>query len=353
MEKKWRWRVAEKRQETPQAVTLQLELLEGGPIAYQPGQYLPVVRTFHLREERRAYSFSSCPGVDALPAITVKRIPNGLFSTWLVQQVREGDVLESAEPAGRFLLPEQKPGRLLYVAAGSGITPVLSHLKAIFQKKDWATVPVRLLYANRDSEHTIFKKQIDAWIARWPERFWVTYFFSGEKGGAHAEHAHLNNGLFEKHLLAFIGGQTRSSSRRELHTFLCAPMPLMRMARMTLRALGFPEERIHQETFTPDVRLRSREIDLSRRHRIVVTLRDGQRKEFETFEGETILQGALRQGVSLPYTCKSGVCLSCLARCVRGEVDVNFVEQTKREGPGAWVNTCIGYAVSEVVELAL
>ncbi len=353
MEKRWRWRVAEKRQETPEAVTLQLELLEGGPIAYQPGQYLPVVRTFHLREERRAYSFSSCPGVDALPAITVKRIPNGLFSTWLVQQVREGDVLESAEPAGRFLLPEQTPGRLLYVAAGSGITPVLSHLKAIFQKKAWATVPVRLLYANRDSKHTIFKEQIDAWIAQWPERFWVTYFFSGEKGQANAEHAHLNNGLFEKHLLAFTGGKTGPAVRQALHTFLCAPVPLMRMARMTLRALGFPEERIHQETFTPDARLRSREIDLSRRHRIVVMLRDGQRKEFETFGGETILQGALRQGVSLPYTCKSGICLSCLARCVRGEVDVDFVEQTKREGPGALVNTCIGYAVSEVVELAL
>lgn len=353
MDKRLRWRIADRRVETPEAVTLTLEPVGGAPVIYEPGQYLPLIRTFGTREERRAYSFSSCLGVDALPALTVKRIPNGLFSTWLVQQTRQGDILESAEPTGRFLLPAQKPERLLYVAAGSGITPILSHLKAIFFTKNWSDVPVRLLYANRDSAHTIFKRQIDDWINAWPERFEVTYFFSRERGGAHAEQAHLNNALFERHLLAFVGGKASVSARNGLLTYLCAPTPLMRMARMTMRALGFPDERILQETFTPDPRLQRRQPDPSRRHRITVTLPDGQRVAFDTFEGETILQAALRQGIALPYTCKSGVCLSCLARCIRGEVDVQFVEQTNREGPGALVNTCIGYAVSDEVELAL
>ncbi len=353
MDKRLRWRIVEKREETPEAVTLTLEPVGGAPVAYEPGQYLPLIRTFGPREERRAYSFSSCPGVDALPALTVKRIPNGLFSTWLVQQIRRGDILESAEPAGRFLLPTQKPERLLYVAAGSGITPILSHLKAIFLNKNWSDVPVRLLYANRDSAHTIFKRQIDDWINAWPERFEVTYFFSRERGAAHAEQAHLNNALFEQHLLAFVGGRASASARKGLLTYLCAPTPLMRMARMTMRALGFPDEQILQETFTPDPRLQRRQPDPSRRHHITVSLPDGQRVAFDTFEGETILQAALRQGIALPYTCKSGVCLSCLARCVRGEVDVQFVEQTNREGPGALVNTCIGYAVSDEVELVL
>ncbi|MCS7035838.1 MAG: ferredoxin--NADP reductase [Saprospiraceae bacterium] len=353
MERRLLWRIAKKREETPEAVTLVLEPVGGETVAYEPGQYLPLIRTFGSREERRAYSFSSCPGVDVLPALTVKRIPNGLFSTWLVRQARAGDMLESAEPAGRFLLPAQRPERLLYVAAGSGITPILSHLKAIFQKKDWSDVPLRLLYANRDSAHTIFKKQIDDWIAAWPERFEATYFFSRERGAAHAEHAHLNNALLERHLLDFVGGRANASARSSLLTYLCAPTPLMRMARMTMRTLGFPDERILQETFTPDPRLQRRQPDPSRRHHIVVALPDSQRVAFDTFEGETILQAALRQGIALPYTCKSGVCLSCLARCVRGEVDVQFVEQTRREGPGALVNTCIGYAVSDEVELAI
>ncbi len=353
MEKRLLWRVAEKRWETPEAVTLRLAPTDGQEVPYQPGQYLPLVRTFHLQEERRAYSFSSCPHTDALPSITVKRLANGLFSTWLVRQVHEGDLLESAEPAGRFLLPDRKPERLLYVAAGSGMTPIFSHLKAIFQKKDWLDVPVRLLYANRDSQHTLFKKQIDHWIAAWPGRFQVTYFLSRERGVANAEYAHLSSALFERHLLAFVGDKAKASARRGLVTYLCAPTPLMRMVRMSMRALGFLDENIRQETFTPDPRLQRRQANPSRRHRVVVRFAHGQRVEFETFEGETILQAALRQGIALPYTCKSGVCLSCLARCVQGEVEVQFVEQTKREGPGAWVNTCISYAVSEAVELAL
>lgn len=353
MDKRLRWRIVEKREETPEAVTLTLEPVGSVPVAYEPGQYLPLVRTFGSYEERRAYSFSSCPGVDALPAITIKRIPNGLFSTWLVQQTRRGDILESAEPAGRFLLPAQQPKWLLYVAAGSGITPILSHLKAIFFKKNWSDVPVRLLYANRDSAHTIFKRQIDDWINAWPERLEVTYFLSRERGAAHAEQAHLNKAVFEQHLLAFVGGRVSASARKGLLTYLCAPTPLMRMARMTMRTLGFLDERILQETFTPDPRLQRRQPDPSHRHRITVTLSNGQHVNFDTFEGETILQAALRQGIALPYTCKSGVCLSCLARCIHGEVDVQFVEQTNREGPGALVNTCIGYAVSDEVELAL
>ncbi len=354
MESRILWRIVEKRLETPDAVLLRLEAVEGAAPTYLPGQYLPIIRAFPLGEERRAYSLASCPGVDSYSLLAVRRIPNGVFSSWIVQQVREGDTLVSAEPAGRFLLPRTKPERLLYVAAGSGIAPVLSHLKALlFQKEEWSDVPIRLLYANRDSAHTLFKAQLDAWALRWPARFRVTYFFSRERGGNNAEHAHLHGGLLEQYVMDFLGGKAGAAARRGLHTFLCAPVPLMRMARMTLRTLGFPDRHIYQEQFTPDPRLRRRQPNPARRHRIAVTFREGGRAVFEAFEGETILDAALRQGVALPYTCKSGVCLSCLARCVRGAVDVQFVEQTRREGPGAWINTCIGYAATDEVELAL
>ncbi len=353
MEKRLEWRIVHKQQETPEAVTLVLEPLSGGNVKYVPGQYLPLIRAFNGKEERRAYSFCSCPGVDPLPGIAVKRIPNGLFSTWLVQQAAVGDVITSAEPAGRFTLPVRKPKRLLYVAAGSGITPVMSHLKAVFQKSDWADVPVRLLYANRDSANTLFKAQIDRWMSEYSGRLRVTYFFSRESDASYAEHAHLNNELFERHLLAFVGKRANAAARRGLQTFLCAPPALMRMARMTMQALGFPPERIHQETFLPDLRIRFRRPDPSRRSLIVLHTREGGRESFEAFAGETILQAALRQGIPLPHTCKSGVCLSCLVQCVRGGVEVDFAEQTKREGPGALVHTCIGYAATETVELAL
>ena len=100
------------------------------------------------------------------------------------------------------------------------------------------------------------------------------------------------------------------------------------------------------------MRLPKRVIDTTKTHRIVVTGNTSERTEFQIFSGETILNGALRQHIALPYTCKSGVCLTCLARCHRGEVEMDFVEQTRHEGPGALINTCIGYAATDEVELA-
>ena len=264
MEKKYFWRIIEKRREAYDAVTLVLEQEDDIPVTYQPGQYLPVIRAVGGKEERRAYSFSTCPGVDARPAITVKRVPNGAVSTWLVQQTEPGDHILAAAPAGRFALPAHKPRRLVYLAAGSGITPVMSHLKSLLETDAWPEVPVALLYANRDSAGTIFKKELDRWIEAFPDRFSCTYFFSREKNTPHAVFGHLNNGLFEKHLLKLFGGKITTRDRFGTHFFLCAPTALMRMARMTLRVLDFPDEHIRQETFVADTLLKPRTVDTSK-----------------------------------------------------------------------------------------
>lgn len=355
-------KILEKRWETPDAATFVLEPEGAQTYDYQPGQYLSVVREILGREKRRAYSFSSCPGVDAHPAITVKRVPNGEFSNWLLHQVNPGDVLLTGAPAGRFFLPEKPLRRLVYLAAGSGITPVFSHLKALFDAPKpssgsspaYATdIPVSLFYANRDSRHSIFKDQIEDWSARFPQRFQCTWLYSREKNVPNALNRHLNNALFEELLLKTFGGKSTASGRKDAHFMLCAPNAMMRMARMTLRVLDVPEDNIHAENFVPDTRLPKRTPNPAQTHRIRVTGRDGERAEFQIFAGETILNGALRQHIALPYTCKSGVCLTCLARCTHGTVEMDFVEQTRREGPGALINTCIGYAVTEEVDLVL
>lgn len=344
-------RVLGKYWETPDAATFTLAPEDGQAYPYQPGQYLSVVREINGVEKRRAYSFSSCPGVDKFPAITVKRIPNGEFSNWLLEKVQPGDVLRTGAPAGRFLLPEKPPRHLAYLAGGSGITPVVSHLKALFASS--AGLPVTLLYANRDREHTIFKDQITRWTAEYAHRFQCIWLFSRDKAAPDALHGHLNNALFESQITQMFGGKISRADRLGTHFFLCAPNALMRMARMTLRVLDVPETHIHQETFLPDTRLPKRPLDTSKTHRIIVNDRTGGRVEFDIYAGETILNGALRQQIALPYTCKSGVCLSCLAQCRRGEVELDFVENTRREGPGGIVNTCIGYAVTAEVELGL
>jgi len=378
MEQKRQLRIVAKKWETADTATFTLEPADGLPFQYKPGQYLSLIFETTSGEKRRAYSFSSCPGVDALPAVTVKRVVNGEFSNRLLFHAQPGDLLTATDANGRFLLPEKQPDTIFYIAAGSGITPVMSHLKKLLlhphplpqrERSVRRSVACRdgspplgggvgggvapritLYYANRDSLSTIFKKQIDQWMAEFPDRFECLYFFSREKNAVHSLHRHLNNQLLEQLLLQHFEGNTTARIRRNALFYLCAPNALMRMAEMTLRVLDFPEKNILKETFVADTRLPIREIDHSKTHNIVAVDKN-ERIEFQTFEGETILSAALRQGIALPYTCKSGVCFTCLAKCVKGEVDVVFVDSTRREGPGDMVNTCIGYAATERVEL--
>lgn len=357
MEHKRRLRIVAKTWETDDTATFALEAVDGLPFLYKPGQYLSLLFETANGEKRRAYSFSTCPGVDALPAITVKRVPNGEFSNRLLRHAAPGDLLTATEANGRFLLPDKLPSTIFYIAAGSGITPIVSHLKRLLKtspatlNRQTSSAPrIVLLYASRDSRSTIFKAQIDRWIAEFPAQFECTYFFSREKNAEHALNRHLSNQLLEALVLQHFGTGITARQRRDTLFFLCAPKALMRMAEMTLRTLDFPQKNMLKETFVPELNLPVREINPSKIHKIIATGKE-ERIDFQAFEGETILNAALRQGIALPYTCKSGVCFTCLAKCVYGEVDVVYVGYTKREGPGSMVNTCIGYAVSERVEL--
>ncbi|MEI6412006.1 MAG: ferredoxin--NADP reductase [Bacteroidota bacterium] len=341
-------RIISKIRETTDTFSFVLEPVDGKLYSYLSGQFLSIVTESHGLEQRRAYSFSSSPLTDALPIITVKRISNGALSGWLFDHAREGDLLTVTEAAGRFLLPKPLPKTLFYIAAGSGITPVMSHIKTLLKQAE--SPKIVLFYANRDAASTIFKTQIDQWIAEYAERLQVTYFFSRERNAVHAVFRHLNNELLEQQIRAYFGGRISAAVHRQTAFFLCAPLPLVRMAEMTLRVLDFPVKNIHKELFQADARQKQRTVDTSKTHRVRVE-HLGQVLEFQTFEGETILNAALRQGISLPYSCKSGVCFSCLLQCTQGAVDVEFTESVRREGPGGSVNTCIGYAVTEQIGL--
>ncbi|MCC6412579.1 MAG: ferredoxin--NADP reductase [Saprospiraceae bacterium] len=341
--------VVGKKLETTDSVTLTLQPVDGLPFTYQPGQYLSFVFQSATGDQRRAYSFSTCVGVDALPQVTVKRVVNGAYSTQLVRETEVGDTVFAAGPSGLFTLPKPLPSTIIYLCAGSGITPVMSHLKYLLEVETNAKPHIVLFYANRTAAQTIFKKQLDTLAAAHPDRFTLIYIFSRESGEKQALHGHMNNALFEQLLKKHVGA---SRIRRGAMAYLCAPTALIRMGAMTLRLLDMPDENIRREVFVPDNRLTLRTVDKSKTHTIRLS-GNPEPISFETYEGETILNAALRQGIALPYTCKSGVCFTCLAKCIKGEVDVAFFDAVKREGPGQMVNTCIGYAVSKEVEIAV
>lgn len=343
--------IRKKIQETADTFSLVLEPAETENLDYLPGQYLPVIYSgITGREERRAYSFSSCPGVDPLPVITIRRVTNGAVSTWLTKHAAPGDVIRAAQPAGRFLLPAQLPETLVYLAAGSGITPIISHLKALFETEMPANKRVVLFYAARTPADTIFKSKIDDYLARFSDRFFCNYVFSREKNYPNSLFGHLNNTWFSSLIAALWPNGPSALDQKTTRFYLCAPKALMRMAQMTLRVMDFLPENIIQENFVPDMRLPSRVINPAKSHTVSV-FKNGASQKFEVYQGETILNAALRQGIDLPYTCKSGICLSCLAQCTKGFADVAFVEQTLHKGPGDWINTCIAYPTTDQIEL--
>lgn len=345
-----RLRVVEKHQETTDAYTFVLEPADGLPYPYESGQFATLIFKVNGKERRRAYSFSSAPGHDGLPAITVKRVANGEFSNYLIRNVHPGDELEALDALGQFTLKRVQPTdrQLFFVAGGSGITPVFSLLKTLLHQEQAPFIT--LFYATRSTTNTIFKTTIDSWIARYPDRFQCIYLFSYDRHPDRPHlHAHLNNGLLEA-LIAQYG----LFPTEALNFFLCAPEALMRMAEITLRYLGLGETQIHKEVYTPkpaDVHFLP-EVNPAIRHRIT-TRGKKYNYEFEVFEGETILDGALRQGIILPYNCKAGVCTACTAQCTAGVVKMLYNGSQRIGKAGELVYTCIGYAESEGVDLKI
>ena len=183
MKNRIRLQILEKRAEAPDTVSLVLQPANGF-FSYKAGQFLTLLLAFDGREIRRSYSFSSSPGVDPFPVITIKRKPNGQASTYLVEQARPGDILTALPPAGKFILPAswQEGHHLLMVAGGSGITPIFSIIK--YALACTPRIKVTLIYANRNEHSLIFGKELSQWLLLYPERFNAILLLSNPRAKA-------------------------------------------------------------------------------------------------------------------------------------------------------------------------
>jgi len=308
-------------------VTIVLRRRDGEPLEYKAGQFLTLLFLLGGRELRRSYSFSSTPGVDALPSITVKRVANGEISRWLIGRLRIGDVLQSLLPAGKFLLEERAGGTVVFLAAGSGMVPVFSLIKRAI-----AGIRLVLITQNRDEESIPFREELqrmaDAGHLEW------TSLLSGV-----APVARLNNGLLQEMLKDIRGDE---------HFYLCGPVGFMRMAVFTLRLLGVSDEQIRRENFTVEYVPPAPVLADTSPKQVVVRAGE-QQYSFTVAWPSTILQAALDRGIALPYSCKGGVCSTCVAKCVKGRVRMSKNEVlTEKDLEAGLVLTCVGYAETDV-----
>lgn len=334
--------------ETPDTFTYQFEEVNGKPVIYQAGQFLTFLVTLHGKEIRRSYSLSSTPGIDPYPSVTIKRIMNGEVSRHIIRHWKVGDVITSLLPSGRFTL-ESMPDiqrDLFLIGAGSGITPLFSMLKHALKTETAAHIT--LLYSNRNKENTIFYQQILALQELYPERLTILWLFSDPEETAVAFRRMSNS------LLEMIAPQHLKYTSELAQFFICGPTEYMRMVQFTLVFLGFNPSHIHKENFVVNTEAKIARIqipqDTSIKH--VLLNMKGKEQILEVPGNESILHAALRQDVHLPYSCKGGVCGSCIAKCTSGKVwmSVNEVLTDKELSKGL-ILTCTGYAQSNEVTL--
>lgn len=326
--------VAEKRQETPDALTLVLSVPEElrPAFKYTQGQYLTLRFEVNGQEERRAYSMCSSPLDEGL-AVTVKRVQDGRVSNHIHDQVQVGDQIEVMPPEGRFFTPLKEENRKTYYlfGAGSGITPLMSILRTVLEAEPKSSVC--LLYGNRDEESIIFNEALGGLEKRYEGQFAVRHTLSQPK----REKAKGLSSLFRKGAVAWTGEVGRiaaASVRRFLadhpnanpsaEYFICGPGQMIEEVKAALTAEGIAPAHIHAEYFTaPDAVAEKPAVAMAAGEAQLNVVLGGKQIDIIVPAGKTILDALIAQKYEPPYSCTSGACSTCMAKLSSGTVKMD------------------------------
>ena len=346
-------KITDVRRETEDCVSLAFavpETLEKDFIFTQ-GQHLTLRRQLNGEDVRRTYSICTGPD-DGELRVAVKKVPGGKFSTFANEKLRVGDALEVLPPAGRFFteLKKDRAAAVVAFAAGSGITPILSIMKAVITREPDSHFT--LFYGNRNSESVIFREVIEGLKNEHLDRLSIHYVLTREHPGSDL----------------FAGRITGEKCRRFAQLlfepeevedfFICGPFDMLQDLRQTLKELGVPRERIHYELFTAPgsepAKKQAQPVEIQSDEQVQVQIQlDGERIGFTMpTQGQAVLDAALAAGADLPFACKGGVCCTCRAKLESGEVEmaVNYGLEPEEVEAG-FVLTCQSYPRSKELVL--
>lgn len=318
------------------------------------GQYLTLRTTIDGQDLRRSYSICAAPD-DRELRVGVRKVAGGVFSNWINTHLAPGDVIQVMAPQGRFYVPIEPDARRHHVgiAGGSGITPILSIMKTVLGREPKSRFT--LIYGNRTQRSTMFKEEIEDLKNRYLTRLVLHHVFSDE----HTD-APLNMGVMNREKIGQFLASVVPAAGID-HAYVCGPYQMNDEAEAALLAAGVPEDRIHIERFgvAPQdgapvgaVMHETKPGDAERAK--VVIVRDGIRREIDFRKDDpSILDAASAAGLEVPYSCTSGVCGTCRARLVEGQVrmDRNFALE-KNEVAAGFVLTCQAHPLTERVVLS-
>lgn len=315
---------------------------------YTPGQHITLRRFVDGTEIRRTYSIctpaSGSAGGPEFLQVGVRLVDGGEFSTYALKELAAGDTVEVMPPAGRFVL-EPRPGNFAAIVGGSGITPVMSIAATLLDRCPESRFC--LIRSDRTAASTMFLEEVADLKDRWPDRFQLVSALSREE-----QQAGLVSGrLDEERLTGLLPSLLPVASVDGW--FLCGPYGLVQGAERALRALGVTRDRIHQEIFhVDDGASPAANRAPAPAHSTVTATLDGRSGSWPVEDGESLLETVLRNRADAPYACKGGVCGTCRAFLVSGEIrmDRNFALEPEEIEAG-YVLACQSHPLGEEVEL--
>lgn len=299
---------------------------------HRAGQFLTFEVPYEGMSLRRSYSLASSVELGEKPTVVVKRVVDGRISNWFNDNVKAGSLLRVQPPAGRFVLNGARQNApLLLLGGGSGITPMMSLLKAALLSTDRK---VRLVYANRDLASIIYRNELIRLQARFWERLEIVHHLDSERGF-----------MTSSDVAGLVSGWESADA------YICGPGPWMDVVESRLMDLGFQRGNVHVERFVspidpdrqrPEVAEAIAQAESASGDNALVDLIAGGRTlSFDVEPGETILAAALRHGHEVEYQCEEGYCGCCMARLREGEVTMPLHDAlSDAEVDEGWVLTC-------------
>ena len=310
---------------------------------WREGQYLTLRRDFDGTEIRRSYSICAAPGEPL--RVGIKRVDGGAFSTWANEALAPGDTVEAMPPAGRFH-GDPAPGaarHYLLVAAGSGITPILSIARTVLSRE--AGSRVTLIYANRAVNTIMFHGELDDLKSTFLERLAIVHVLKQDAQDIPLFTGRIDAAKLDALFAAWVQVDTVDEA------FVCGPEGLMRTVREGLERNGVPADRIHVELFAAAqpgrLPLSARPMTAARPATATIRI-DGASHEVTIAPDQPILDAALAAEIDAPYACRAGVCSTCMCRVVEGSVEMaqNHALEDHEVEQG-YVLGCQSYPTSE------
>ena len=343
--------VSDKSNETNDSIRVTLQVPDDlqEDFDFLPGQHLPIQIEVGGKPVRRTYSICSTPGNGALQ-LGIRIQPNGIFSSYVADTLQVGDAMQVMPPFGQFHANIDPANRKTYLAfaAGSGITPILSIIRATLEQEPHSRY--LLFYGNRRQNTTMFIDDLYALKNRFPERLQLYFLFTREE---------QEFPVFSGRLDAEKTGELYKTFCDRLEpdeAFVCGPDTMIETVRESLIEQGMDADSIHVERYGAPRKkpVEEKQVATAEEHDCNITvIMDGHRKSFRmSSEGPNIVDAAAAQGIELPYSCKGGVCATCRTLVREGEVqmDANYGLEPWELGEG-YILACQSHPVTDEVTL--